>query len=108
EHVAAEAQRFFSRQTVLANAAHEIRRHDDAVPRFEGSKQPRLFNLSGDFTARDVRQRDGVRKPSATRKQVEMIDAAGADANQHLVGPDLRGGDLFVLENLRTAKPLED
>jgi len=50
-----------------------------------------------------VRHREGDTWNAGSHPQVQVIQRAGADAHQNLVGLDLRLGNIFVDQNIRRA-----
>jgi hypothetical protein len=81
----------------MRHRPHELARAQPGEGPAEGG------DLAGDVVAEDVRQRDGASRLAETRPDVEVVERAGADADEHFAGSGGRIRDIFVAQHLRSA-----
>ncbi len=96
ERVAAAAI-VVAREARLALAAAQSRRKDHApAGLYALAEFAHFHHIARNVAAQHVRHGEWHAGNSGAHKEIEMIQRAGADAHQHLVGFDFRVGNVFV------------
>jgi hypothetical protein len=98
-----------SREASGAFAAGDSWSEDNFLADFYGGYVPAdLRDLAGNVAARNVRQRDGNVGQSAADPEIEMVEGAGAHADEDFVGAKRGNRRVGVLQNFRAAVLLKD
>jgi hypothetical protein len=65
-------------------------------------------DFTGDIASRDVRERNGNTRQAPADPEVEVVQGAGADTNEDVIGAEMRFNDVGVMEDARFAVLVED
>ena len=93
-----------ARGALVALPAAHARREQHAPARFHALAQfAHLDHFAGDVASQNVRHGKLHAGNAGPHEQVQMIQRAGAHAQQDLIGFDLRVGNIFVDQHFRRA-----
>src|ERR1019366_10305311 len=104
EHGEAAAEIVVAREAVLALAAPLSRREEDAPAGLDALAEfADGDHLARDVAAQDVRHRELQSRDAGAHEEVEMIQRAGADADEDLVSFDFRLRHVLTDKHFGTA-----
>jgi hypothetical protein len=90
-------------------AAGNARSENDFLPDMNGRDfWADLGDFAGDIAAGNVGERDSNTGEAAANPEVEMIEGAGADANQDFIVAKGRFGDISIAKNRRVTVFMDD
>ena len=109
EHAERGAQVIAPGLALVAGSATQPRRDEDFLAdldAFDLAADP--FDLPGDVATGNMRQGNLVARYPLPNPDIQMVQRAGLDADEHFVRLDLRLGPVLVLQLLRPAVFVED
>ena len=90
-------------------AAGNARSENDFLPDMNGRDfWADIGDFAGDIAAGNVGERDSNTGEAAANPEVEMIEGAGADANQDFIVAEGRFGDISIAKNRRVTVFMDD